>query len=251
MTSHTFSSVTANHTIAASFAIDQNTITATAGPNGSITPSGSVSVDYGADQTFIISPNPHYHIVDVVVDGSSVGPVTSHTFSSVTANHTIAASFAIDQNTITATAGPNGSITPSGSVSVDYGADQTFIISPNPHYHIVDVVVDGSSVGPVTSHTFSSVTANHTIAASFAIDQNTITATAGPNGSITPSGSVSVDYGADQTFIISPNPHYHIVDVVVDGSSVGPVTSHTFSSVTANHTIAASFAIDQNTITAT
>ena len=37
---------------------------------------------------------------------------------------------------------------------------------------------------------------------------------------------------------------------LVDGVSVGAVAGYTFSNVAANHTIAASFAIDQNTITA-
>ena len=37
----------------------------------------------------------------------------------------------------------------------------------------------------------------------------------------------------------------------MDGISVGAVTSYTFTNVTANHTIAASFAIDTYTITAT
>ena len=46
------------------------------------------------------------------------------------------------------------------------------------------MLVDGGSVGAVTSYTFTNVTANHTIAASFAINTYTITATAGANGSI-------------------------------------------------------------------
>src|SRR6185369_4898492 len=116
------------------------------------------------------------------VDGSSVGAVASYTFTVVAANHTIAASFAIDTYTITASAGTNGSISPSGAVSVNYGADQAFTITPDAHYHVADVLVDGSSVGAVGSYTFTAVAANHTIAASFAIDTYTITASAGSNG---------------------------------------------------------------------
>ena len=41
-----------------------------------------------------------------------------------------------------------------------------------------------------------------------------------------------------------------MADVLVDGVSVGAVTSYTFTNVTANHTIAASFAINTYTITA-
>src|SRR5439155_1341704 len=122
-------------------------------------------------------------IADVLVDGSSVGAVSSYTFSNVTANHTIAASFTVKVETITASAGVHGSISPSGAVSVNCGSNQTFTIPPDACYDIADVLVDGSSVGPVSSYTFSSVTANHTIAASFAVNAETITASAGPGGS--------------------------------------------------------------------
>jgi len=76
-------------------------------------------------------------------------------------------------------------------------------------------------VGAVASYTFTNVTANHTIVASFTIDTYSITATAGANGSIDPSGSVTVNYGADQSFDITPNPGFNVADVLVDGSSVG------------------------------
>jgi len=250
VTSYTFNNVTAAHTIAASFAIDTRTITASAGDNGGISPSGAVAVNYGANQTFTITPAANYHVADVLVDGTSVGAVTSYTFNNVTAAHTIAASFAIDTRTITASAGDNGAISPSGAVAVNYGASQTFTITPVANYHVADVLVDGTSVGAVTSYTFTNVTAAHTIAASFAIDTRTITASAGDNGAISPSGAVAVNYGASQTFTITPAANYHVADVLVDGVSVGAVTSHTFNNVTAAYTIAVTFAIDTRTITA-
>lgn len=70
----------------------------------------------------------------------------------------------------------------------------------------------------------------------------TITATAGANGSISPSGLVTVSNGGFQQFTITPNTGYYITDVRVDGLSVGAVSSYTFSNITANHTITASFA---------
>ena len=85
---------------------------------------------------------------------------------------------------------------------------------------MADVLVDGASVGAVTSYTFTNVTANHTIAASFAIDTHTITATAGANGTISPTGAVTVNHGASQTFTITPATSYHVADVLVDGASV-------------------------------
>ncbi len=68
-----------------------------------------------------------------------------------------------------------------------------------------------------------------------------ISATAGTGGSISPSGSIEVNHGTDQTFTITPDTGYIISDVSVDGSSVGIPDSYTFTSVTADHTISASF----------
>ncbi|MCX6345301.1 MAG: GH32 C-terminal domain-containing protein, partial [Armatimonadetes bacterium] len=69
----------------------------------------------------------------------------------------------------------------------------------------------------------------------------TITASAGAGGSISPNGAVSVNYGANQTFTITPNAGWTISDVKVDNVSQGAIASYTFSSVTVNHTISATF----------
>lgn len=71
-----------------------------------------------------------------------------------------------------------------------------------------------------------------------------IVASAGPNGSISPAGTTSVDHGAGQTYTITADPGYHIADVLVDGSSVGAVPSYAFTNVTSPRTISASFAAD-------
>lgn len=69
----------------------------------------------------------------------------------------------------------------------------------------------------------------------------TITASAGSNGSISPSGSVTVNQGSDKSFTITPDTGYQVVDVLVDESSVGAVSSYTFTNITHNHTIEATF----------
>ena len=76
---------------------------------------------------------------------------------------------------------------------------------------------------------------------------NYIQASAGAGGTISPSGKVSVNAGADQTFKISPDNGYKILDVKVDGASIGAKTGYTFQKVSANHTIAATFEIIPNT----
>ena len=95
--------------------------------------------------------------------------------------------------TITATAGANGSISPNGAVTVNHGSNQQFTITPNTGYHIDDVMVDGSSVGAVSSYTFNNVTAGHTITASFAYNNDdTLPCTlTDPATGITASGNIS------------------------------------------------------------
>ncbi|WP_162605199.1 fibronectin type III domain-containing protein [Geomonas oryzae] len=84
-----------------------------------------------------------------------------------------------------------------------------------------------------------------------------ITATAGPGGSINfPSGTsvstatsgssviktASVSQGGSLSLSVAPATGYAISGVTVDGASVGAVSSYTFSNVTANHTVSATFA---------
>ena len=69
----------------------------------------------------------------------------------------------------------------------------------------------------------------------------TIKATAGTGGSISPSGSVSVREGRDQTFTITPYKGYAVSNVKIDGVSIGAVKSYTFENVTGNHTIEVTF----------
>ncbi len=222
------------------------TITASAGSNGSISPSGSVSVVQGASQTFTITPDTNFAVDSLKVDGAYVGALTTYTFTNVQAAHTIAATFkaSVTNYTITASASGGVSISPNGPVTVASGGSQAFTITPTTGYHIVGISVDGSSVGTSSPYTFTNVTANHTIVATGGINTYTITASSGLGGAISPSGSVPINYGGAQTFTISPSVGYHVNDVLVDGSSVGSVTSYPFTNVTANHTISASFLAD-------
>ena len=65
----------------------------------------------------------------------------------------------------------------------------------------------------------------------------TIKAIAGTGGSISPSGSISVREGRDQTFTITPDKGYAVANVKIDGKSIGAVKSYTFENVSRTHTI--------------
>jgi hypothetical protein len=143
-------------------------------------------------------------------------------------------------HTITASAGANGGISPTGDVMVNAGDDQNFSIFPLAGYQVADVEVDGVSVGAVGIYTFSNVQNDHTIHATFE-RVHTITATAGANGSISPSGDVIVNAGDDQSFTITPNAGYKVGMVSVDGVLIGAVSTYTFNNVQNNHSIHATF----------
>ena len=77
----------------------------------------------------------------------------------------------------------------------------------------------------------------------------TISASSSGNGSVTPEGITTVAWGGSRTFTIAAHAGYHVEDVLVDGSSVGVVANYTFTNVTANHTISATFAANTTTPT--
>lgn len=79
------------------------------------------------------------------------------------------------------------------------------------------------------------------------VTEYTITASAGANGSISPSGAVSVEEGGSKTFTISPSSGYVIDTLKVDGMEVTATTSYTFSDVNANHTIEVTFKQESQT----
>jgi hypothetical protein len=123
---------------------------------------------------------------------------------------------------------PNGYITPSGQVPVLWGGGITFTITPEAGYHIDGVIVDGSPVGTPSTYPFQNVIANHTISATFASNPTyTITASAESGGTISPSGSVTVQYDQSQTFTINTDPLQNaiVTDVVVDNVALGPPAS--------------------------
>ncbi len=242
VTDHVNKQVLLHYQVATSY-----TISASAGSGGSISPLGDIAVVSGNGQSFTITPDSFDYISDVLVDGSSVGAVTSYAFTNVTAGHTIAASFThIPSQTISATANSGGTISPSGDVVVSGGANQTFAVSPSTGYKITDVVVDGASQGAVTSYTFTHLTDPHTITASFtALAQYTISATAGSGGSITPLGVATKYEAQSQAYTITANFGYSIASVLIDGANNPAAVSsgtYTFSNLAATHTIDVTFA---------
>ena len=242
--SYNFTNVTAPRTISATFTANgPNNITASAGAGGSISSPGVSSVACGGSKSYTITPNACFTIADVLVDGISVGAVGSYNFTNVTAPRTISATFTANgPNNITASAGAGGSISSPGASSVACGGSKSYTITPNACFTIADVLVDGVSVGAAGSYNFTNVTVPRTISASFtASGTYTLSALAGAGGSISPSGVTSAACGSSQTYTITPDAGFVVEEVLIDGVLSGPLTTHTFTNITAPHTIQALF----------
>ena len=192
-----------------------------------------VSNDDGNSFTPIENGLTNYYVSSIAIDSDGTiyaGTVGSGIFK-----------FLSKKYVIEAKANTGGTIEPEGEIVVEEGTSQTVKITPSLGYKIKDVKVDRASVGAVTTYTFENITSDRTIEVVFEPLAFTITAAAGAGGLIMPSGTIYLNYGESKSFTITPNIGYKISDVKVDGNSVGSVSSYTFTNITSNHTISATF----------
>ena len=217
-----FASVTINQTIFA--------LTVTQNANGTIAPS-TTSVNYGSGQTFTITPATGYHITDVQVDGTSVGAISSYSFTNVTMTHNISAIFAINTYTVIFTAGAHGTISSGTAIqTINYGGNATApTITANPGW---------TFTGWDTA--FTNVTTNLSVTAQYSQITYTVTFTAGTHGIINSGTAVQmINYGGNATApTTTANPGW---------TFTGWDTA--FTNVTSNLTVTAQYNINTYTIT--
>ncbi len=150
-------------------------------------------------------------------------------------------------NSITASAYGNGSIVPSGIVTILQGSDTTFRFTPQTGYHVDSVHADGNKVDSLASYTFRSISTNHTLEVWFGINMYTITATYGLHGTIVPSGVLTLPYDSSVTFQFTPDSGYTVDSVLVNEVPVDTASSYTFLHINQNHTLRVVFR-EQETI---
>jgi len=96
---------------------------------------------------------------------------------------------------VTASAGPGGTISPSGVTTLPVGSNLTLTMTPDTGFHLGKLVVDGKNAPVADSYTFENLTKNHKIAAKFKRNVYTITTSAADGFTIKPSGTLSLAYG--------------------------------------------------------
>jgi len=233
-------SMTGNKTVTATFTQNQYTVTASTVGQGTVSKTPSqATYTYGASVQVTATPASGWAFTGWSGDLSgSANPATV----TMSGNKAVTATFTQIMYTLTIQS-PDGSGSTSpaaGGYSYNQGASAQVTATPSVRWQLDHWVLDGSSAGSANPLTVTMNSA-HTLKAVFTQIQYTIIASAGLNGAISPSGNVIVNQGSSQAFTITPYTGYKVSSVLVDGVSMGTVTSYTFSGVQADHTISASF----------
>ncbi|MCL2289941.1 MAG: InlB B-repeat-containing protein [Bacteroidetes bacterium] len=167
--------------------------TLTLNPNGGTVDPTAIEVVYDAPVGEMPIPVREGYTFRYWHSGPTI--ITEETIWNYTQDMTVTANWLLGtSHTITATATQGGTISPSGNVAVTEGTSRTFTITPNEEYIILDVLVNGESVGAVNTHTFENVVAPHTIHAIF-------------------SGLAIVEVENFQPLQIVPNPANHTIEL--------------------------------------
>ena len=231
--------VTSNRNLVAHFTAQSYVITAIADPTAGGVITGSGGYNYGETCTLTATANTGYTFQRWTKNGTQVSTNPTYSFT-VTESATYTAHFNAQSYTITVAANPNNAGSVSGGGSYTYGQTCTVSASANSSYTFTNWTENGTQVSANANYSFT-VTGNRNLMANFAQNTHTIQASAGANGIITPSGTVTVTHGANQSFAMIPNSDYEVQEVYIDGNPVGAMTSYTFTNVTADHYIHVTF----------
>ena len=231
---------------------------------GTVDPA-SATVTYDSTLAYTATAGEGYHIVSITDNGTEVysntdRDVTTYdgSIANIRENHTIDVVFAINQYTITATAGAEGQIVMPGENIVNYGENVNFTIRATEDCYYIDrIIVDGEDAvvfennETLYTYTFNAVDTDHTIEAQFAIRTYTVVVTSTEGGTVDPSeDSTTLNCGDNATYTFTPDEGYEVVSVTVNGQNIGAQTSYTISNIMNDYTIDVVFGEITYTLTA-
>ena len=268
---YTIENVADNYTINVIFQMYTYTMTATVNPTstlegdvygGTITPSGTQTVNYGADVTYTINANEGWYIYYVTVDGVNTNYTQADglntldvPFTNINDNHEVEVGFLRYKYDITAAIdgdvhGAINEFFTSLTEVVYYGENFSMTFDADNNYQVADVVIDGEDMGAITSYEFVNVTANHTVVVSFEAIMYTLTATSNVDACAITPATTTVQAGSDVNYTLTVANGYHLENVLANGEEV-VVTNNAFtiSNVQSDYTIYANFASNYVTVT--
>lgn len=123
--------------------------------------------------------------------------------------------FFITNYTVMVSGGQNGTVSPEGTHDVQAGSDLYIMFTPDEGYHVEDVLIDGESIGPVSSYLLDNILSNQSVYVSFAINMYSINVTTIPEegGIILEGGGLFTadkhySHGEQVLLSASPNKDY-------------------------------------------
>jgi len=192
--------LTANSSIAWLFATSY-WINVTAASNGTV--SGAGWWRAGTNAQLYASPNDGYHFVgwsgDVVsADNPLVLPVNGPL--------SLNAHFDINMYQISITGGPNGTVTPAGTVTLPHGSSTNVLIIPDDHYHVAGLEINGVAVPPATNYNFVNITNHCSLFATFAPDTHRLEVISPVGDGVPPVGVHWYEWNTEVQCFITNSP---------------------------------------------
>ena len=214
------------------------TIEVTQVSHGTVSP-GTTSKEEGTSQSFTITPDSHYHITSITIDGNLLHKInpTGETisFTDVQANHTLTATFTIDTYVITVNSDHG---TPTSSATVNAGSSFTAsvtspdVVNSTDQWICIGYTIDDGDLTNGTIYTLNSIYASHTITFSWTeLVTNMPINASGPDNTITTlqvTGNITVSQFTNVTI----TPHPSILATTVAFTITGPSGSEGFGNMT-------------------
>lgn len=220
---------------------DMLTVTATATTGGSISSEGVNYVLPGGSISFEITAEDGALLQDVLVNGNSVGPVTTYTFTELYESATIEAIFLTSTKTVTINTSGNGTASPSGTIVVATGGSQIITFTAASGWSINLPALAASVPAPTTASVagnsiiLGNISDDITLNATFTQSSYTVTASAANTlGTISPTGTQLVSAGNSVTYKATPKMGTMRARILVNGVPVvtglpGKVVSYTLT----------------------
>lgn len=228
--------------------------------NGSVSPNTTVSVKAGESKTFYFYPQKGYKVGRVLVNGVEMSVLgSSYTFTAVTGHAELEVIFEQEtssaqrrEQTITATAGEGGSISPEGVSTVRYGGDFYIYFQPDEGYQVSKVIVDNLETEVGNSYHFINVTADRSIHVEFekstaALEEvkrfGVSVKIQSGSGKASPDGNTWVNEGGNQTIHFYPSEGYEVSSITVNGKVIpGATQSYTLEDIQEDMEVEVAFA---------
>ncbi|MGN1162914.1 MAG: leucine-rich repeat protein, partial [Christensenellales bacterium] len=258
---YTFSNIHAPHEIEVVFEVVTYTIVCSVGEGGSMSPNASlVTKNWGESYAITFTPNTNYVISNVIIDGDALNlsgvdlsKAYKYTFTNIRANHVISCLFETTIRTLTFD--PNGGQFSDGSTNMMKTLSYDSIIGTLPTATREGYIFRGWNTRIDTTETIDYSTKKYSdvfgkedgwLYAIYEVKTFTISTSSNGHGAIT--GSVVVDWGSTTTIEMTPDKGYRVASYSIDGGAAinstvqaGKSDYYTFSNITANHSIVATF----------